>query len=114
MSFVLDISEKDFSRFRDAILDIERASFPSPWTVTAFLEEVNRPISHLWALISHHGLTGYICFWMFACEIHLMNIAVHPKKRGQGHGRYLLDNMIEAGVSGGVETIWLEVRPSNI
>jgi ribosomal-protein-alanine N-acetyltransferase len=114
MTFLVDITEKNFSRLRGAVLEIERSSFPSPWTVAAFLEEVKRPISHLWALISHHGLTGYACFWMFAREIHLMNLAVHPKRRGQGHGRHLLDKMIEAGVSRGVETVWLEVRPSNI
>jgi ribosomal-protein-alanine N-acetyltransferase len=107
------IDEDNFQYFKDDILEIEKASFPSPWSPNGFREEINKPISHLWGLIMNEELIGYICFWEFAGEIHLMNIAVHPDRRGRGFGQYMLNRMIEAGISKGFQTVWLEVRPSN-
>lgn len=110
---LLDITLDNLDAFQSDILKIERSSFSSPWSLSSFIEEINRPISYLWALMIDEKLSGYICFWMFADEIHLMNIAVHPERRGKGYGQYLLTRMIETGASMGIETVWLEVRPSN-
>jgi ribosomal-protein-alanine N-acetyltransferase len=104
----------DFLLFRDQILEIENSSFPVPWSVRAFEEEINKSISNLWAIISEQRLLAYICFWMFDKEIHILNFAVHPRKRNLGLGKLLLENIIETGTAGGIENIWLEVRPSNI
>ncbi len=112
ISLVVITNEK-FHRYEADILGIERVSFPSPWTTPVFRQEITRPGSHLWALIIDDALAGYICFCMLSAEIHLMNMAVHPSRRGRGLGLDLLTRMIETGVSHGVETAWLEVRPSN-
>ncbi|MDY6973163.1 MAG: ribosomal protein S18-alanine N-acetyltransferase [Thermodesulfobacteriota bacterium] len=114
MTSLIDVTSKNFHWFQDNILETERASFPSPWSLNMFREELNRPISRLWVLLINREFGGYICFWMLGDEIHLMNIAVHPSRRGKGLARYLLTKMIEAGVSKGVKAAWLEVRPSNI
>jgi len=114
MSSLVNITPENIYRFLDGILEIERSSFPSPWRSKTFHQETTRNVSHLWALMTDGAFTGYICFWMFSGEIHLMNIAIHPRKRCNGFGRYLLAKMIEAGRSEGVETAWLEVRPSNL
>lgn len=103
----------DFRAYADQILEIERASFPVPWSERSFEEEINRGISNLWALISEQRLYAYICFWMFDREIHILNFAVHPDKRRQGLGRYLLMMVIDTGKTSGIENIWLEVRQSN-
>jgi ribosomal-protein-alanine N-acetyltransferase len=110
---LLEITEENFEHFQSPILEIEKSSFPSPWGLNAFAEEINRPISHFWALLVGEALEGYICFWTFSGEAHLMKIAVHPEVRGKGFGRYLLSKMIELGRSMAVQTVWLEVRPSN-
>jgi ribosomal-protein-alanine N-acetyltransferase len=78
------------------------------------LERVEKSISHLWAMISDKVLLGYICFWMFDSEIQIINIAVHPIKRGRHLGQVMLTNMIKSGVSHGMRSVWLEVRPSNL
>jgi ribosomal-protein-alanine N-acetyltransferase len=57
---------------------------------------------------------GYICFWIFANEAHLMNIAVHPQRRKRGFGGCLLKKLIEVSLSEGATKAWLEVRPSNV
>lgn len=114
MISVIEITHENFHRFQDRIMDIERVSFPSPWSANAFSQELNRPLSTFWALLVGQTLAGYICFWVIADEIHLMNIAIHPAMRRRGLGRYLLTRMIRAGVSKGVRRVWLEVRPSNL
>ncbi|HEJ82941.1 MAG TPA: ribosomal-protein-alanine N-acetyltransferase, partial [Desulfobacteraceae bacterium] len=69
---------------------------------------------HFWVLTSNDALAGYICFWIFAGEVHLLNIAVHKACRQKGVGWRLLSKMFEVGISEGAETAWLEVRPSNL
>jgi ribosomal-protein-alanine N-acetyltransferase len=95
------------------ILNIEGVSFPSPWGRESFEHEVRNPLSRFWGILSDHGLIAYICFWVAAGEIHLMNIAVHPEMRKRGLGRLLMDKLVQTGVGEGVRKMWLEVRPSN-
>ncbi|RLB16838.1 MAG: ribosomal-protein-alanine N-acetyltransferase [Deltaproteobacteria bacterium] len=113
MISLIRITAENFDRFVQEILAIERVSFPSPWTSEAFREEVQRSFSSLWALTDNQELVGYICFWALAGELHLMNIAVHPQRRGEGLGRMLIDRMITAGICEGIDCVFLEVRPSN-
>lgn len=113
MSHLVKITQKNFLIYQAQILEIERRSFPTPWSVNAFVAEIRKPISNLWALTIDKILWGYMCFWMFDREIQLVNIAVHPLKRGQHHGQSLLEKMLEIGIQHGIHYIWLEVRPSN-
>ncbi|MBN2061425.1 MAG: ribosomal protein S18-alanine N-acetyltransferase [Deltaproteobacteria bacterium] len=113
MDNLVKISANNFPAYQDRILEIENLSFLSPWSLRLFKEELKKSISHLWGLVGEDILLGYICFWMFASEIQLINIAVHPEKRGRRLGYKLLNNMIFTGIDKGVHHIWLEVRPSN-
>jgi len=111
---VVVMTPENIESFLDSILVIERGSFISPWSRNGFLQEVRNPISHLWAIMDEDGTAGgHICFWMFEREIQLLNIAVHPEKRGRGLGSHLLREMIRVGIERGMEQIWLEVRTSN-
>jgi len=114
MIAIIDITTKNEYIYLQGILEIENLSFPSPWSIQFFKEEIKNPITSLWALMANEALSGYICFWMFDSEIQLINIAVHPYKRGQGLGHYLITELIESGFSKGINSIWLEVRPSNL
>ena len=114
MPQLIDINWETCHDHLNRILDIENLSFPTPWSRKSFLEEVGNPISRFWGVLAEQVLQGYICFWMFANENQLINIAVHPEKRNQGLGHYLLTKMIEESISMGVKKIWLEVRPSNL
>jgi len=113
MPHLVEISPDNFPAYAEGILEIERVSFPSPWGFNAFKAEAEKDVSHLWVLISDGAVVGYICFWIVEMEIQLMNVAVHPERRGKGFGRLMLARMIEKGISRGVRNIWLEVRPSN-
>ena len=114
MTSIKDITSENYHIHLDRILEIENRSFPSPWSQRAFIQEIENPNSHIWALLADNQLVGYICFWMFDREIQLINIAVHPDKRGKGLGHHLMTKMIETGFSKGSQYIWLEVRLSNL
>jgi ribosomal-protein-alanine N-acetyltransferase len=114
MSSLLKVTGDNFPKFQRDILEIERTSFPSPWDSNSFSMEIGRSVSNFWVSLIDEVLGGYICFWIFANEIHLMNVAVHPEWRGKGLGERLLCKMIEIGIFRGAKTAWLEVRPSNL
>ena len=56
---------------------------------------------------------GYAIFWAAAQEMHIMNLAVHPRRRGQGIARRLLTEALVRARALGTGAAWLEVRPSN-
>lgn len=114
MISLLAVTRENFPRLERELLSIEQSSFPSPWDGRSFSNEIDREISHFWAAIIDDVLVGYICFWIFAGEVHLLNIAVHGAWRRKGLGRRLLSKMFEIGRHGHAETAWLEVRPSNL
>jgi ribosomal-protein-alanine N-acetyltransferase len=114
MSPLVRITTQNLVAHLTAILGIEQVSFPSPWGRESFEHEVRNPLSRFWGLLSDNGLIGYICFWVAAGEIHLMNIAVHPQMRHMGLGRLLMEKLIRTGAEEDVRKIWLEVRPSNV
>lgn len=113
ISMVL-VTRENFARFEADILSIERDSFPSPWDKQSFESELDRDISHFWVATMDGVLAGYICFWVAAGVVHLLNIAVRKDRRRQGLGRRLLFKMFETGSDNGASAAWLEVRPSNI
>jgi len=114
MISLVKINHENYHLYIERIHEIENLSFSSPWSLHAFLEEIQNPISHLWSVMEDKTLIGQICFWMFDREIQVIKLAVHPKKRKRGLGHYLLTKMIEDCISKGIPNIWLEVRRSNL
>jgi ribosomal-protein-alanine N-acetyltransferase len=113
MISLLRMTPENVGLYVERIREIETLSFASPWSVNAFRQEVNNPVSHLLGLFVNDALEGYICFWVFEGEIQLVNVAVHPRARGRGLGNCLLRKMLEFAASGGTQRVWLEVRASN-
>ena len=98
----------------DQVLEIERASFPTPWTRAAFCYEIEQnKVARCTALRGRRGIVGYLCLWEIGHEIHITNLAVHPEWRRRGVARQLLGAALIEGVARGVTLAFLEVRPSN-
>ena len=114
MTSLVSVTTENNQLYLPQIHEIEKLSFPSPWSLNALQSEIKNPISHLWVFKRDEVLSGYICFWLFEKEAQILSLAIHPRDRGKGFGYYLLKNMIEKVVSKGVQYIWLEVRPSNL
>jgi ribosomal-protein-alanine N-acetyltransferase len=100
----------------EAILDIERLSFPSPWSREAIVEELARA----WARLDvvRDAVTGVVAafanYWLVADELHILNIATHPERRRHGYATRLLAHMIEVARAVPCRLMTLEVRRSNV
>ena len=112
MTSLVQVTVENHEFYLDRILEIENLSFSAPWSLNGFLQELENPVSQLWALMSDKVLLGYFCFWAVREELQLFDLAVHPTYRSRGHGSYLLTKMIDLALSRGISRIWLEVRVS--
>ena len=106
-----------------SILEIEKDSQPEPWTHKAFVEEIDRVNSRMLvarvvtgpaAGSPYQEIAGYICFWLVAGEIQILNIAVHKALRRQGIARKLIELAIRTAREENARYITLEVRKSNL
>jgi [ribosomal protein S18]-alanine N-acetyltransferase len=98
----------------DEVLAIERASFSMPWSRGAFLYEIQQNRVARCRVMREGGeIVGYLCVWEIADEIHITNVAVHPKHRRHGIARALLGGVLTEARARDLRLIVLEVRPSN-
>jgi [ribosomal protein S18]-alanine N-acetyltransferase len=99
----------------DQVLEIEEASFTSPWTRQMFLWELqNVGVSYGYVLRTPEQPVAAFCtVWVVLDEIHINNIAVRPECRGGGVGRALLEFVLRLGAGLGARRATLEVRRSN-
>ena len=60
----------------DEMVAIEEASFPTPWSKQAYLQELNsNPIAFYIACVEDSHLLGYAGIWLIADEGHISNVA---------------------------------------
>lgn len=95
------------------ILEIETLSFPTPWSLPTFCDELRNPAAGVWGYAGQERLWGYICCRFAGKDLRVHNIAVHPRRRNRGLGMLLLDKAVQAAWAGGLEGVRLEVRTSN-
>lgn len=99
----------------EAVAIIEAASFSDAWPARAFLELLPRPYARLRVAHDHGGLLlGYCVLLRAADEGEIANIACAPAARRRGVGAALLDDALRAADADGAQTVYLEVRASNV
>src|SRR5512137_2824496 len=102
------------------VLGIEVASFSLPWTEEMFDNELTQDtlaevlVARLPAAGHPPPLVGYICVWVVTDELHINNLAVHPRWRKRGIARELLHAAMRHGRTQGARAAYLEVRASNL
>lgn len=107
----------------DAILQIEQASYPEPWSRASFADILARQgtacgdyvVQLLWARQPSGAdvLQGYFVAMLGFEEMHLLNLAVRPDCRAQGCAHVLLQHLRNWAQWYGAQALWLEVRQSN-
>lgn len=96
-----------------AVLEIENAVYPHPWSRANFLDSLCSG-HEAWVLRDDKGvLLGYFLIMLIVDEAHLLNISVRGDLHGRGIGRLLLDKAAQMARDKGLASILLEVRPSN-
>ncbi|HET6281243.1 MAG TPA: ribosomal protein S18-alanine N-acetyltransferase [Polyangia bacterium] len=99
----------------DAVMEIERVSFRSPWSRQVFSEELTRDWAHV--DIVRDAITrevvAFANYWLVADEIHVLNLATLPEARRGGHASRLMAHMVDFARRELCRYVTLEVRRSN-
>ena len=100
----------------DQVMVVEHGSYPFPWTRGIFKDCLSSGYC-CWVMDdtdSNDGaLKGYGVLSVAAGEAHVLNVAVCPNQRGKGLARHLMFHLLDVAKDHNVETVFLEVRPSN-
>ncbi len=94
------------------VMEIEEAAYPFPWTLAIFQDCLRIGYSGN-VLVQDGQLVGYSMLTHAADEAHLLNLCVAPEWQGRGLGHLLLKHAIQWAQQMGVDSMFLEVRPSN-
>jgi len=103
------ISESDL----DAVLQIEQDCYPHPWSLQQFIQEIENPVASLLICEIEDEIVGYICYWLIAGEMQILNVATAPQLRRKGVAAQLLEQAFKRCVSANLFSAWLEVRAAN-
>jgi ribosomal-protein-alanine N-acetyltransferase len=97
----------------DEVHALECSVFPHPWSRANFMDSLASGYD-AWVLRAPDGaLAGYFLLMYALDEAHLLDVAVAAPLHGRGVGRYLLDRIAARARAQHMESILLEVRPSN-
>ena len=100
-----------------AIEEIERRSYPTPWSRSMFAGELAKPSSICLGAFDLDGdegkLVGFLIVSRYVDAWHVMNVAVDPAHRGRGIATMLLERLFELTADDARRGYTLEVRVSN-
>jgi ribosomal-protein-alanine N-acetyltransferase len=97
----------------DAVLAIERLSFPSAWSRESYLRELRNPNSYYFVARLEGNVIGHAGMWTLGDEAHISTLAVHPDRRRHGLARRLLSHLMAFARERRLARITLEVRAAN-
>jgi ribosomal-protein-alanine N-acetyltransferase len=117
MKQVWDLARLNYEPMRQSdlgeVLALEERVYPHPWSMGNFVDSLSSNYE-AWVLRDHNGdLLGYFLLMAIVDEAHLLNVAVSAEMQGQGLGRFLLNQAVACARGLGMESVLLEVRPSN-
>ena len=111
----------EFRRLTDrdliAIEEIEKRSYPTPWSRAMFAGELAKPSSLCLGAFDVQDEQGRLCGYLIVSRYvdawHVMNVAVHPDQRGRGVATMLLERLFALTADDARRGYTLEVRVSN-
>ncbi len=98
----------------DAVVAIEQQAYPFPWSRGNFIDSLAAGYLAEVLLEGSRGVIGYYVAMHGVEEMHLLNITVAPDRWSAGHGRRLLDRVVQRAQALHARALWLEVRQSNV
>ena len=96
-----------------AIEEIEKRSYPTPWSRSMFASELAKASSLCMGAFEGVRLVGYLIISRYVDAWHVMNVAVDPEFRRQGIASMLLARLFERTADDERRGYTLEVRVSN-
>lgn len=94
--------------------EIDRLSFPIPWSKSSFEDEITNMLATYLVAKIDDVVVGYIGTRFIIDECHFMNIAVHPDYRNLGVANKLVEEIFKLCNENMITYALLEVRATNI
>jgi ribosomal-protein-alanine N-acetyltransferase len=96
------------------VLQIERASFDSPWERRQFAEQLRRENTRCYVAVERMRIVGYAALRFQRDTAQLLNLAVHPGWRRRGIGREFIDFLLDVARLRESRSIELKIRETNL
>ena len=97
----------------DGVKELLDSCFGSgAWSRESIAAQLDNPVSYCAVALDEDRVVGYIAYEVIVDEGSLVELAVEPQYRRKGIGRKLVELMLTS--CGGVKTVCLEVRASNM
>lgn len=117
MNAVLKPLEMTYRPMREADLDalirIERAAYPYPWSLGNFRDCLNTGYS-CWVGEIDGSIAGYWLMMNVVDEGHILNCCIAPQWQRRGFGRQIMAHLFEVARGHNTRHLFLEVRQSNV
>ena len=97
----------------DAVLEMERAIYPQPWSLPIFVDELRQPGRVYAVALVDGALVGYGGVMLVVDDAHVTTLAVDPAARRHRIGTRLMLHLVERVLEMGAQHLTLEVRMSN-
>jgi [ribosomal protein S18]-alanine N-acetyltransferase len=97
----------------NAIVAIEQQIYDFPWSKNTFRDCLKISSYSCWVYVRGEEVISYGILSIAAGESHVMNVCVSPAVQRQGYGLKMMNKLIDIAGGHHVETMLLEVRPSN-
>lgn len=96
-----------------AVSVIEESSYSFPWSRRVLADCLRS--NYICRVVEYQNtILGYAIMSCGAGEAHILNICVDPAFRSKGIGTVLVSYLLNNAELAGAESIFLEVRPSNL
>jgi ribosomal-protein-alanine N-acetyltransferase len=96
-----------------AVAGIERSAYTHPWS-EGILRDCLKVGYHCWVCERGGDLVGHAVMSVAVGEAHLLNLCIDPGWQGRGLGRRMLRRMLRVAGEKDADTLFLEVRESNL
>jgi [ribosomal protein S18]-alanine N-acetyltransferase len=110
---IRDVRPEDLAN----VIALQQVAFKHPWSP----ELLKRELTHDWSTLlvaagemdGCEQLLGFAIFWLVHDELHILNVATHPRARRQGVGRALMHETLIRARKRPCTLATLEVRRTN-
>ena len=97
----------------DSVIAIEEASYEFPWTRGIFHDCLHVGYS-CWVYEENGEVLAYSVMSTGGGEAHILTVVVKEQARGRQLGRRMITHLLDTAGRHKVDTVLLEVRPSNL
>ncbi len=94
------------------VMEIETSAYAHSWSEGNFRDCLSAGYEMVVVELQQQ-IIGYGVMMIAAGEAHLLNLCIHPDRQGTGHGRQLLNHLMQIADQRNASTVYLEVRASN-